>query len=143
MTKKRWTLLLSIAILLLISIVYYKQTHLSIWGFSLPKKDIKEVIVLAEKDSFIITDKDAVLTIAKSVSKMKKHSKIETFPPESKSVRDKKIMIRTEGNITYGSNIWVTENNAVLESNGYYWDFDYNAFMTTLNTALENAALLD
>ncbi|MGE8205424.1 hypothetical protein ACQKP0_12735 [Heyndrickxia sp. NPDC080065] len=144
MTIKRWIILSSMALIILISFVYYKQTHLSIWGFNLSKKDIKDVIVLTEKHSYIVIDEDMVSKISEDISKMKRYSKIESFPPQNtKPVRYKKILIRTKGDTNYGGSIWVMENNAVLDSNGYYWDLDYNDLSNTLNVALENANLLN
>jgi Ser-tRNA(Ala) deacylase AlaX len=141
MTTKRWTIISLIAFLILVSAVYYKQTHLSIWGFNLPKKDLKDVIVQTEKHSYIVTDKELVLKIAEDVSKMKKYSKIESLPPETKPEQYKKLLIRTKGNTTYGGSIWVMENNVLIDSNNYYWDIDYNKLSNTLNTSLKNATL--
>jgi hypothetical protein len=98
MTSKKWTILSSIAVLILISFVYYKQTHLSIWGFNLPKKDLKDVIVQTDKHSYLVTDKDMILKIAEDASKWKKYSKIESFPPQTKLEKYKKILIRTADN---------------------------------------------
>lgn len=141
-TKKRASLSL-IAVVILLSFVYYKQNYLSIWSFNLPKKDLKDIIVQTEKHSYLITDKNLVLKIAEDISKWKKYSKIDSFPPHAKSEKYQKILIRTVDNATYGGSIWVTENNALIDSNGYYWNLDYKGLCKRLNTSLKNANLLN
>ncbi|WP_066072812.1 hypothetical protein [Neobacillus soli] len=143
MTVKKWTILSSIALLILISFVYYKQTYLPIWGFHLSKKELKDVIFQTDKHSYLITDKKMVLKIAENVSKWKKYSKIESFPPQAKPEKYKKLLIQTADNITYGGSIWVTENNALLDSNGYYWDLNYEELSNKLNESLKNATILN
>lgn len=143
MTVKKWTLLSSITLLILISFVYYKQTHLSIWGFNLSKKELKDVIVQTDKHSYLVTDKKVVLKIAEDVSKWNKHSKFESFPSQTKPEKYKKLLIQTADNNTYGGSIWVTENNALLDSNGYFWDLDYKGLSNRLNASLKNATLLN
>ncbi len=143
MTLRKWTILSSIALLILVSFVYYKQTHLSIWGFNLPKKELKNVIVQTDKHSYLVTDKNMVLKIAENASSSKKYSKIESFPLQTKPEKYKKLFIQTADNTTYGGSIWLTENNALLDSNGYYWDLDYNELSNRLNASLKNATLLN
>lgn len=67
MNRKKWGVL--IAFVLLIAYVgFYHQTHLSIWGFSLSKNDIKQVIINSEKEGssqYLITNQKDVLEIAK------------------------------------------------------------------------------
>jgi hypothetical protein len=143
MTVRKWTILSSIALLILVSFVYYKQTRLSIWGFNLPKKELKDVIVQTDKHSYLVTDKNMVLKIAENASRSKKYSKIESFPLQTKYEKYKKLLIQTADNITYGGSIWLTENNALLDSNGYYWDLDYKELSNRLNASLKNATLLN
>ncbi|MDP4086862.1 MAG: hypothetical protein Q8934_20045 [Bacillota bacterium] len=143
MTIKKWTILSSIALIILISFVYYQQIHLSILGFNLPKKDLKDVIVQTEKNSYLVTDKNVVVKFAEDVSKWKKYSKIESFPPQTKTEKYKKLLIRTKDNTTYGGSIWVTKNKALLDSNGYYWDLDYKVLSNILNASLKNATLFN
>jgi hypothetical protein len=143
MTIKKWTILSSIALFILISLVYYQQIHLSIWGFNLPKKDLKDVIVQTEKHSYLVTDKNMILKIVEDVPKWKNYSKIGTFPPQTKTEKYKKLLIRTKDNTTYGGSIWVTKNKAVLDNNGYYWDLDYKVLSNKLNATLKNATLLN
>lgn len=143
MTVKKWTILTSIAILILVSFVYYKQTNLAMWGFNLPKKELKDIIVQTDKHSYLVTDKNMVLKIAEDASKWKKHSKIESFPSQTKPEKYIKLFIQTTDNTTFGGSIWVTENNALLDSNGYYWNLDYKELSIRLNASLKNATLLN
>lgn len=143
MTTKKWVFLSIIAVVILFSFVYYKQNHLSMWGFNLPKNDLKDIIVQTDKHSYLVTDKNMVLKIAEDASKWKKYSKIDSFPPHTKSEKYKKVLIRTVDNTTYGGSIWVTENNALIDNNGYYWYLDYKGLSKRLNTSLKNATLLN
>lgn len=143
MTVKKSTIISSIALLILVSFVYYKQTHLAIWGFNLPKKELKGLIVQTDKHTYLITDKNMVLKIAEDASKWKKYSKIESFTPQTKSGKYIKLLIQTTDNTTYGGSIWVTENNALFDSNGYYWDLDYKELNNRLNASLKIATNLN
>ena len=144
MTVKKRIILSSVSLLLLlISFVYYKQAYLPIWGYHLSKKDLKDIIVQTDKHSYLITDRKIVLKIAEDVSKWKKYSKTESFPPQTEPEKYKKLLIQTADNATYGGSIWVTENNALLDSNGYYWDFNYKGLSNRLDYSLKNASLLN
>lgn len=112
-----------------------------IWGFNLPKKDLKDVIVQTEKHSYLVKDKNMVLKIAEDVSKMEKYPKFESLPPQTKPEKYKKLLIRTADNTIYGGSIWVTENNALFNSNGYYWGFDYKGFSNRLNALIKDTTL--
>lgn len=143
MAIKKWTILSLISLIVLISFVFYKQTHLSIWGFTISKEDLNDAIVQTDKHSYLVRNKKMVLKIAEDASKWKKYSKIESFPPQTKHAKYIKLWIRTKDNNTYGGNIWITENNSLLDSNGYYWELNYKELSNTLNASLKNCILLN
>ncbi|OOE12567.1 hypothetical protein [Fictibacillus arsenicus] len=145
MSKKEWSVLAFIVLITIGTFVFYQQTHLSIWGFNLAKKDIKEVIVSTDNHSYKVTDKKLIMKIAEDVSKMEKHSKIESFnfPPQQKPKQYNKLLIRTNDKVIYGGSFWIMENTVMFESSGYYWSLDYNKISDILDTSLKNAAILN
>ncbi|MFC4323274.1 hypothetical protein [Litchfieldia salsa] len=145
MNKKGWSILISISLIVILSFVYYQQSHISIWGFNLAKKDIKDVIVQTENSSYLITDKETVLTIAKEISTVKKHSKVEVSDSYSINTSGDytKVLIRINDNTTYGGNLFTMGENIVQGSNGYYWSLDYQKLENELNASLNTASLLN
>jgi hypothetical protein len=145
MNKKGWSILTSIGLILILSFVFYQQTHLSIWGFNLAKNDIKDVIVQTENKSYVITEKDRVLAIASEISAMKKHSKVEVldFYPLNASDSYTKIIVRIRDNTTYGGNLFKIGENIVQSGSGYYWSLDYQKLSNELDGSLNTASLLN
>ncbi|NHM31949.1 hypothetical protein [Neobacillus terrae] len=142
MSNKTKAIIFSIASLILISFGWYKQTHLSVWGFNLPKSDIKEVIFYRGDHTYKVTDKDIVLKIAKKASKMKRYSKTDNFN-SIPNLEYKKLLILTKDNINYGGSIWNGENIVLINSNGYCWELNYKNLSKTLNRSIKNATLLN
>ena len=79
MNKKGWSIIIYISSIVILSFVFYQQTHLSVWGFNLYKDDIKDLIVQIDNKPYVISDKETVLKIANELSTMKKHSKVEVY----------------------------------------------------------------
>jgi hypothetical protein len=145
MKKTKVITLTSILIVAILLIGYYKQNHLSIWGFNIAKNNLKDVIVVTDNHSYIIRNKDAVLNIAKASSNMEKGLKIqlETFPPSSQPKKYREVLIQTNDNTTYGGHLWLLGSRVALDSDGYYWSLDYNQIDKMLSPLLKNAEILN
>ena len=114
----------TVLIIIALTLVFgcYSQTHISIWGFNIPKNELKDVLINTKENNYIITNPQVVLELTKEVSKMKKLNKVEpsNFPPKETPTKFIKLMIQTDA--TYGGSFWQDGNNGVmLDSNGYYW----------------------
>ena len=135
----------SILIVAILLIGYYKQSHLSIWGFNIAKSNLKDVILITDNHSYMIKDKDEVLSIAEASSRMDKYLEIQpnNFPPASQPEKLRSIFIQTNENITYGGDLWLLGSNVVIDSNGYYWNFDYKEMSSQINLLLKNAKMLN
>lgn len=147
MNKKIWIILIPL-ILVAAYVGFYYQTHISIWGFSLSKNDIKQVIVSSKNEEefsqYLITNQKEVLEIAKLLSKSEKYLEIEhnNFPPDERPEKYTKILLQTQENSTYGGSLWIIGANYIQDSNGYYWKFDYENLSRLLNEAIPSAERL-
>ncbi|WP_221569300.1 hypothetical protein [Alkalihalobacillus sp. TS-13] len=141
MNKRSLGILTSISLGLILAFVFYHQTHLSVWGFNLSKNDIKDVIVLKENKSYLITDEDRVLMIANEISNMNKVEVTDSFPISTAEFT--KILVRTKDNTTYGGSILIKGESIVQNSNGFYWNFNYKKLSNELNSALKTASILN
>ncbi len=145
LNRKKWIVLLSFVLVVTAYVGFYYQTHISIWGFSLSKNDIKQVIVSSESkegfSQYLITNQKEVSEIAKLLSKSEKYSEIKNnnFPPDVTPEKHTKILLQTQDNTTYGGGLWVIGMNYVQDSNGYYWNVDYEKLNTLLNGAIPSA----
>lgn len=145
MNRKKWIGLISLVLIVIAFIGFYYQTHLSIWGFSLSKSDIKQVIISSENkeefSQYLITNQKEVLEIAKLLSKSEKYSEINhnNFTPDEAPEKYTEILLQTQDNTTYGGSLWVIGTNYVQDSNGYYWKVDYEKLRRLLNEAIPSA----
>lgn len=143
MNRKKWISLFVIVVIACVG--FYYQTHISIWGFSLPKNDIKQVIISSENkeefSQYLITNQKEVLQIAKLLSKSEKYSEIKhnNFPPDERPEKYTKILLQKQDNTTYGGGLWIIGTNYVQDSNGYYWKVDYEKLRRLLNEAIPSA----
>ncbi|WNF38767.1 hypothetical protein RJD24_10235 [Bacillaceae bacterium IKA-2] len=149
MNRNKWIILILFVLVIITSVGIYYQSHLSIWGFSLSKNDIKQVIVSSENEEgfsqYLITNQKEVLEIAKLLSKSEKYSEIEhnNFPPDERPEKHTKILLQTQENGTYGGSLWIIGANYIQDSNGYYWKFDYGKLSKLLNEAIPSAERLN
>ncbi|MDQ0159481.1 hypothetical protein [Alkalibacillus salilacus] len=145
MHRKRRLVLITIVLIVIVSVVFYNKKHFSIWGFSISKNEIKEVIVNTNEEVYLITNPEAVSEVAELVSKAEKHSEVTpyNFPPKETPDKYKKVKILTENNTTYGGSIWIMGANYVQDSNGYYWKFNYEKLSRLLDEALPSAKLIN
>ncbi|WP_066175943.1 hypothetical protein [Bacillus marinisedimentorum] len=147
MNKKIWIILIPL-ILVVAYVGFYYQTHISIWGFSLSKNDINQVIVSSENEEefsqYLITNQKEVLEIAKLFSKSEKYSEIKqnNFPPDERPEKYTKILLQTQDNTTYGGSLWIIGTKYVQDSSGYYWKIDYEKLSRLLNEAIPSAKRL-
>ncbi|WP_100404292.1 hypothetical protein [Bacillus solitudinis] len=148
MNRKKWIVLISFVLVVIAYVGFYYQTHISIWGFSLSKDDIKQVIVSSESEEefsqHLITNQKEVLEIAKLISKSEKYLEIKqnNFPPDERPEKYTKILLQTQDNTTYGGNLWILGTNYVQDSSGYYWKIDYEKLSRLLNEAIPSAERL-
>jgi len=103
--------------------IYYFQTHISIWGFTIPKSELGDVLINTKEHGYMITSSELVMDLTIEVSKMKKLYKINPieFPISEVCTKYSEILIQTKDHTTYGGSCWVYNNEIILNSNGYYW----------------------
>ncbi|WP_078553885.1 hypothetical protein [Bacillus alkalicellulosilyticus] len=135
---------ISILLIPLILVMAYggvhSQTHISIWGFSLSKNDIKQLIVSIENEEgssqYLITNQKEVSRIGKLLSKSEQYSEVNSFSLDEQPEKYTQILIQMHDNTTYGGDLWVMGMNYVQNSNGYYWKVDYEKLSALLNEAI-------
>lgn len=134
------TVLIIVALTLVFS--YFSQTHISIWGFNIPKNELKDVLISTKENNYIITNPQLVLEIVEEVSKMKKLYKVEpsNFPPKETS--DKYIKLMIQADATYGGSFWQDGNNGImLDSSGYYLSVS-RELLDIMDKSIEDAQIL-
>jgi hypothetical protein len=127
------------SLLVMIAFIYYQQTHLSIWGFSIPKSELATIIVQTEQSVYVIHEKEDILAIAKELSKMEKAAKVDStnFPENATDGKYRKILLQTTDKVTYGGNVWSSGNR--IDSNGYYWTVKDETLFLRIEEALVKA----
>lgn len=134
------TVLIIVALTLVFS--YFSETHISIWGFNIPKNELKDVLISTKENNYIITNPQLVLEITKEASKMKKLYKVEpsNFPPKETANKYIKLMIRAGA--TYGGSFWQDGNNGImLDSSGYYWSVS-RELLDIMDKSIKDAQIL-
>lgn len=122
--KKKYLISAGVIIIILILGFIYRQAHIEVTGFNIPKREFTNVIISTKENNYMVTDSNLVLGLVKEVSKMQKFSKIDPFNyPLNKEYPSKftGILVQTKNSGTIGGSFWHDGNNVVLDSNGYYW----------------------
>jgi hypothetical protein len=148
MTKTRWKYFITIVFISVLTMYFfYQYTHISIWGFSFKKSELKDIIVLVHSNETlfisIIDDHETVLEIANLLSNSEKQSKVthQNFPPEETPEKYIKVEIRTNDDTVYGGRLWINGSTHVQDSNGYYWRIDYLKLSHLLDEAIPMAEI--
>jgi hypothetical protein len=148
MTKRRWKYFITIVFISVLTMYFfYQYTHISIWGFSFKKSELKDIIVLVHSNEklfiSIIDDHETVLEIANLLSNSEKQSKVthQNFPPEETPEKYIKVEIRTNDDTVYGGRLWINGSTHVQDSNGYYWRIDYLKLSHLLDEAIPTAEI--
>lgn len=139
---KRKIIIIGVVIIIIISgFVYYRQTHVSIWGFNVVKSELKDVLIYTKENRYVVNDHKLVLQISEEVSKSERLNKIQpdNFPPNNDTQPQFiQIMIQDKYYVTYGGSFWLEDNGVIMDSNGYYWRVDddlFNLLDVSLNSA--------
>ena len=127
---KRYRLGGLILVLLILGITSWYLFYVSIWGFNIPKYELKTAIIYTGTKSYLVTKHQSVLELAKEVSSMKKLDKINpnTFGKVNPPARYRKLVLQTKDNTTYGGSLWVDETRVIQDSNGYRWRVNETLF---------------
>lgn len=139
------TVLIIITLTLVFS--YYSQTHISIWGFNIPKHELKDVLINTKENNYIITNPQLVLELTKEVSKMKNLYKVEPgkFPPiqtPTEETANKYTKLTIQTNASYGGSFWQDGNNGLmLDSSGYYWSVS-RELLEMMDKSIKDAQIL-
>lgn len=143
---KRKIIIIGLVIIIIISgFVYYRQTHISIWGFNVAKSELKDVLIYTKENRYMVNDHKLVLQISEEVSKSERLNKIQpdNFPPNNDSQPQFiQIMIQDKYYLTYGGSFWKEDNGVIMDSNGYYWRVDDDLF-NLLDKSLKSAKKLN
>lgn len=123
--KKRY--LIIPIVLIAIGYLLYTMLYINIYGFTIRKSKIQDIIVYTSTDTYQINNKELLEKILDEMSKMKKSTNIENnFPPGELYSQMPKILlqegINKETNSTYGGSLWNVGNQIWQDSNGYYWN---------------------
>jgi len=142
---KKYLITAGVIITILVLGYIYFQGNVSISDSIIPKSQLEDVIINTKEHSYMVTDSNTVLELAKEVSKMKKLNKIDFYnypPSKDQSVKFIKIYIQTKSMGTIGGSFWNNGNDIVLDSNGYYWLADKDLF-DLMDTSLKEAKTLN
>lgn len=149
-TKVRTSIIITITLALALAftrVIYYSQTNISMWGFNVPKNELKDVLIQAKDSDYLITDPKLVLELAQEVSKMKILYKVDSsnYSPEEAPTKYFKLIIR--GNSNFSGSFWkesgivLQSNGIMLQSNGYYWIVS-NELLELMDKSLKDAQKL-
>jgi hypothetical protein len=141
--KKDSTLLGIILVVIILVLIYFYQTHISIWGFSVSKGELRNVIINTNDKVYWVGDSKFVQELSKEVSKMKRLNKIQpnNYPLKEKSTKYQKIKFQTENDYTYGGSFGEDSNGQIIDSNGYYWSVSKDLF-DLMDNSLNGAKIL-
>lgn len=145
MFKKEWMLSILILSLAVLLFGFFRFTYLQVWGFRLNRYDLKDVIVMTKNHSYMITNHEDVVKIAKAASSMNigaKETQNLSYTPEHHG-NYIKIMLQLKDFSTYGGQIWRKGSDFVIEGNGNYYRSDYHEMKNTIEASLKNAELLN
>lgn len=130
--------------IIVLGAVLYSQFYITIWGFHMPKSELYSAIIYTPERSYIITDHESVLQLARELSTMPKLEQIQpnNFGNKEQPAKYRKLLIQTKDHTTYGGSFWKNDNTIIQDSNGYYWAAN-NTLFQTMDKSLQKAKVID